>query len=291
MARYKRVDMSPRLLPVDLEAQLVAGTFAHALHHLIDELDLSAFDARYRNDDDGAPAHDPAMLLRAVLLGYSQGVVSSRSLERACRDNILFVAITGDAWPHFTTIAAFVSRSRDAIATVFAQVLAILGKEGLIGREMFAIDGVKLPSNASKHRSGTRAEFLARAEKLERAVKAMLDRHRANDDDRSPEDPNGKALARLQRMRREAAQIRTWLASHPADRKGPTGGLRKSNLTDNESAKLATDKGVIQGSAGSPWSMLRIRSSSRRKLMGPDPSRNCWFRCWRPVSITSKAAH
>lgn len=94
-------------------------------------------------------------------------MVSSRSLERACRDNILFVAITGDARPHFTTIAAFVSRSRDAIATVFAQVLAILGKKRLIGREMFAIDGVKLPSNASKHRSGTRAEFLPRAEKLE----------------------------------------------------------------------------------------------------------------------------
>jgi len=45
MARYKRVDMSPRLLPVDLEARLEPGTFAHALHHLIDELDLSAFDA------------------------------------------------------------------------------------------------------------------------------------------------------------------------------------------------------------------------------------------------------
>lgn len=250
MARYKRVDMSPRLLPVDLEAQLVPGTFAHALHHLVDELDLSAFDARYRNDDNGAPAHDPAMLLRAVLLGYSQGLVSSRSIERACRDNLLFVAITGDSKPHFTTIAGFVSSSRDAIAAVFAQVLAILGKEGLIGRDMFAIDGVKLPSNASKHRSGTRADFVARAQKLERAVKVMLDRHRANDDDPTPEDPNGKAAARVERMKREAAQIRTWLARHPADRKGPTGGLRKSNLTDNESAKLATDKGVLQGYSG-----------------------------------------
>jgi hypothetical protein len=75
-------------------------------------------------------AHDPAMLLRAVLLGYSQGLVSSRTIERACRDNVLFIAITGDAKPHFTTIAAFASRSRDAIAAVFAQVLAILGKEG-----------------------------------------------------------------------------------------------------------------------------------------------------------------
>jgi transposase len=250
MARYKHVDMSPRLLPVDLEAQLVPGTFAHALHHLIDEIDLAVFDAHYRNDETGATAHDPAMMLRAVLLGYSQGLVSSRAIERACRENVLFIAITGDAKPHFTTIAAFVSRSRDAIAAVFAQVLAILGKEGLIGREMFAIDGVKLPSNASKHRSGTRADFLARAEKLERAAKVMLDRHRANDNNSSPEDPNGKSAVRIERMKREAAQIRRWLADYPADRKGPSGGLRKSNLTDNESAKLATDKGVIQGYSG-----------------------------------------
>jgi hypothetical protein len=51
MARYKHIDMSPRLLPVDLQAQLVPGSFAHALHHLVDQLDLSAFDTHYRNDD------------------------------------------------------------------------------------------------------------------------------------------------------------------------------------------------------------------------------------------------
>jgi transposase len=250
MARYKYVDMSPRLLPVVLEAQLVPGSFAHALHLLVDELDLSAFDAHYRNDETGATAHDPAMLLRAVLLGYSQGLVSSRAIERACRENVLFIAITGDAKPHFTTIASFISRSRDAIAAVFAQVLAILDKEGLIGREMFAIDGVKLPSNASKHRSGTRAEFLSRAEKMEQAAKAMLDRHRANDDNPSPEDPGGKAAIRIERMQREAAKIRAWLADHPTDRKGPSGQVRKSNLTDNESAKMATGKGVLQGYSG-----------------------------------------
>ncbi len=70
MARYRDIDMGPRLLPVDLEAQLVAGTFTHAVHHLVDQLDLSAFDAHYRNDDSGAPAHAPAMLLKAVLLAY-----------------------------------------------------------------------------------------------------------------------------------------------------------------------------------------------------------------------------
>jgi transposase len=93
MARYRDIDLSLRLLPVDLDARLVSGSFAHALHHLVDSLDLTAFDAPYRNDLSGAQAHAPARLLKAVLLGYSQGLVSSRAIERACRDNVLFTAI------------------------------------------------------------------------------------------------------------------------------------------------------------------------------------------------------
>ena len=186
MARYRDIDMSARLLPVSLEAQIVPGSFAHAVYHLVGELDLSGFDAHYRNDDNGAPAHSPAMLLRAVLLAYSQGMVSSRAIERACRDNVVFIALTGDA---------------------------------------------KLPSNASKHRSGTREEFLARAGKLERAATTMLERHRCND--ASPESPSEsqRITTGIERLTREARKSRGWLSEHPDDRRGPKGGVRKSNLT------------------------------------------------------------
>jgi transposase len=250
MARYRHVDLSPRLLPVDLESQLVPGTFAHAVHHLVDDLELSAFDAHYRNDDNGAPAHSPTMLLKVVLLAYSQGLVSSRRIEQACRDNVLFISISGDAKPHFTTIADFISRSRDAITSVFGQVLSVLDGEGLIGRTMFAIDGVKLPSNASKHRSGTRAQFLAQAQKMETVARAMLDRHQLNDAGASESNTEVQALERVERMKHDAAQIRQWLNDNPNDRKGTRGTIRKSNRTDNESAKMATDKGVIQGYCG-----------------------------------------
>ena len=73
MARYKVVDTSPRFLAVDLERQLVAGTFEHALHWLIDhEIDLSGFDARYRNDLTGASAYPPGLLLKVVLFAHSR---------------------------------------------------------------------------------------------------------------------------------------------------------------------------------------------------------------------------
>ena len=48
-------------------------TFERTLNYLIDnELDLSVFDARYRNDDTGAPAYDPAILLKIILYAYSR---------------------------------------------------------------------------------------------------------------------------------------------------------------------------------------------------------------------------
>ena len=72
---------------------------------------------------------------------------------------MLFIAISGDSQPHFTTLAAFVSGMGDSVAKLFAQILLICDRQGLIGREMFAIDGVKLPSNASKDKSGTRADY------------------------------------------------------------------------------------------------------------------------------------
>ena len=114
------------------------------------------------------------MLLKVILFAYSRGMVGSRPIEAACRENVLFIALSGDSAPHFTTIAGFIRALGSEIADVFTQVLFLCDAQGLIGREMFAIDGVKLPSNASKARSGTRAEFERQAAKLEGEVRKML---------------------------------------------------------------------------------------------------------------------
>jgi transposase len=214
------------------------------------ELDLAPFHARYNNDQVGASAYDPAVLLKIVLLAYSRGIVSSRKIEAACRENVLFIAVSGDSQPNFTTLAAFVSEMGELTAKLFAQVLTLCDRQGLIGREMFAIDGVKLPSNASKAKSGTRADFKRQAEKMEKAAAKMLAKHRDADAAPSTESDQQREARSLERLQRDAKQMRDWLAKHPEDRKGPSGKVRLSNLTDNESAKMATGKGVIQGFTG-----------------------------------------
>lgn len=251
MPRFKPVHKGLKLLPVDFDRQIQPGSFEFALCHLVDhELDLAAFHARYKNDTEGAPAYDPAVLLKIILLAYSRGIVSSRKIEAACRENVLFIAVSGDSQPNFTTLAAFVSELGELTAKLFAQVLTICDRQGLIGREMFAIDGVKLPSNASKAKSGSRADFQRQAEKMEKAAKTMLDKHRDADTAPGSEQDTQREARALERLQREAQQLRDWLKDHPKDRKGSKGSVRLSNRTDNESAKMATGKGVIQGYTG-----------------------------------------
>ena len=112
MARYKPVDTQPKFVAIDLAAQLLPGTFEHALHHLLEHaIDLTPFDARYRNDTTGAPVYAPGMLLWVVLFAFSRGLVSSRAIARACEDHVTFIALSGDSRPHFTTCLLYTSPS------------------------------------------------------------------------------------------------------------------------------------------------------------------------------------
>ncbi|MGH8458211.1 MAG: IS1182 family transposase [Nevskiales bacterium] len=252
MARYKPRDRHLlKLLPVSFDAQILPGSFEYALSWLIDyEIDLSVFEARFANDDGGAPAYDPGVLLKIVLYAYSRGLVSSRSIERACRDNVVFMALSGDTQPHFTTIANFVATLSGEITQIFRDVLLVCDEQGLIGKQMFAVDGCKLPSNASKEWSGTRADFQRKAGKMERAVEYLVAQHRAQDVGQRGDEIIEREQRQIETLKQASGKLRAWLDAHAQDRKGISGKPVQSNLTDPDSAKMKSAHGVIQGYTG-----------------------------------------
>ena len=247
MARYKAYDYGQlTMLAVDFERQIVPGTFEYARHSLIEErLDLAAFDARYKNDETGAPAYDPAILLKIIMYAYSKGVTSSRRIEQLCCENVVFMALAAHGVPHFTTIADFIATREGEIAKLFRDVLLVCEEAGLIGREMFAVDGVKLPSNASKEWSGTKEEV----EKIERALKVLTERHQHADQRIEPNEQDHARERQIATLNKASKKIQSWLAEHE-DKIGAGGRVKKSNVTDNESAKMKTSKGVIQAYDG-----------------------------------------
>jgi transposase len=251
MARYKHYDYGQtKLLPINYERQILPGTFEYTLSYLIDnKIDLSVFEDRYKNDETGAPAYDPALLLKIVLFAYSKGITSSRQIASLCREHVVFMALSADTTPHFTTIADFVSTLGEQITRIFRDVLLVCDEAGLIGKEMFAVDGVKLPSNASREWSGTKADLRKKADKMQRAVTYLLKQHRESDLSATDAKMSAAREKQIATLNHAIAKVDRFLAKHK-DKLGKSGKPKQSNVTDNESAKMPTSKGVVQGYNG-----------------------------------------
>jgi transposase len=143
MAKFKRYDYSQKvLIPVCLEEQLEAGSLEFAIHTLIEtRLDMSVFEGNYKNDETGRSAYDPKILLKVVLLGYARGLISSLQIERACCENDIFMALSGNQRPDHSTISTFVSSMKDPILPLFCDILLVCEQENLLGGTFFAWTG------------------------------------------------------------------------------------------------------------------------------------------------------
>lgn len=252
MARYKEYSYEQTtMIPISFADQIIPGTFEYALDYIIDnELDLSIFETNYNNDATGAPAYDPSILLKIILFAYSKGIHSSRAIESACRENVIFMALSAYTQPHFTTIAHFISSMKDQIVPLFRDVLALCYSQGLIGKEMFAIDGCKISSNCSKEWSGTKSDLNKKRKKLEKSIRFLVSKHKDNDERGKATDQVKKEKQAIANLREKVSKIKKWLSEND-DKTGMRNRILQSNLTDNESAKIPSSHGIVQGYTGS----------------------------------------
>ena len=157
------------------------------------------------------------------------------------------MALAAGKTPHFTTIADFVSSNTEEMNVLFHKVLMICCKSGLVGKKHFAIDGCRLPSDASKQWSGTHRDLKKKSEKLRRSAQKIIERHLENDGG-NDNNNDKKEKQTIETLLKNADKIDDFLSTHEKRISSGRGkGEVQSNITDNESCKSTTSKGTIQG--------------------------------------------
>jgi transposase len=175
MAKYKSTDAAGIFITVDLQEQILPETFEWAVNYCINKADLSSFDALYKNDEAGAAAYPPKTLLKVILFCYAHGILSSRKIEVQCRVNMVCKALAEDLEMKHSVISDFVSSSSEQIKALFIEVLMQCYELGLIGGELFAIDGCKLSGNAAKEWSNTIEGFQKKKASWEKLLEKIFD--------------------------------------------------------------------------------------------------------------------
>ena len=246
MAKFKPLHENQLvMLPISLQDQLVPGTLEHTISELVEKhLDLSVFDARYKNDETGAAAIHPKILLKVILLAYARGMISSRQIERACQENILFIALSYGYPPDHSTIASFLSSMQSEIETLFSNILLVCEELGLLDGTHFSLDGVKLSANVSKEWSGTLDELKHKRDKLQEKLQRVIAEHAQAD--KQPEVVVERQQKRERRFQLQVERLNQFLEQQKP-KLGRDGKEIQSNVIDNESVKMPSSHGVLQG--------------------------------------------
>jgi transposase len=138
------------LMPPDVREWLPEEHLAWFVIDAVGEMNLETFYAAYRCDGRSRPAYDPAMMVALLLYAYARGIRSSRLIEQCCEEDVAFRVVAAQQRPDHATIARFVERHQDAIAGLFGEVLSLCAKQGLAKVGVIAVDGTKIPANASR---------------------------------------------------------------------------------------------------------------------------------------------
>lgn len=148
---------------------------------VVAELDTSVLHAKSKRGGTGREGYDPDMLLGVLFYASTQGIRSSRQIERACSEDVAFRVLCAQDVPDYTVLAKFRQAHQDAMAGLFAQVLALCVGRGLGRFGVIAVDGTKIKANASKEKMRTlkklrelAAEELAAAADVDEAEDAAL---------------------------------------------------------------------------------------------------------------------
>jgi transposase len=272
------------LMPPSMNEWLSEGHLAYFISDTIDAIDISEIEDVYERNLRGYPPYHPRMMVKVLFYAYSTGVFSSRKMAKRLEEDVAFRVLAANNQPDFRTLSDFRKEHLCALGKLFAEVLMLCKRAGMVRLGHVALDGTKQRANASKHKAMSYGRMKEESERLDSEISELLATATRVDDEEDAEfgrDARGDELpqelafreGRLARIKQAMAELEaeakaqespevTGSATDPVPetpkpkkggrpRKKPAGvpdDKAQKNFTDPDSRIMkAADKSFIQG--------------------------------------------
>lgn len=198
------------LFPPSLADFLGPDDEVHTFREVTEQLDISGLDSGFNGM--GQHPYHPRLLLRLLMWGMANRVVSTRRIEVMSHRDVSFIYLAGGQKPDFRTLARFRRRNAKEIKRLFKETVLLCARLGMVNLGHVALDGTKLKANTSKHKAMSYGRMKEEEERLEKEIEELMRQAEVvdNDEDRAfGKDKNGYNLPEeLQRREDRLAKIR-----------------------------------------------------------------------------------
>jgi transposase len=206
--KFRTVNREQTMMAMICVEELIGADHkVRAIWHLVGSLDLSRFAEPLRTTRGyaGRPAWDPHLLVSVWVYAYSEGISSAREIERVMQWERGFQWLCGLESINHHTLSDFRVEHKAALDKLFAELLAMLERAGVLSLEQVMHDGTKIRAQAGAD-TFRREKTLQERMKVAREVVAKMGDARAEAPGRGRKQAAQERAAREMLERLEAAQ-------------------------------------------------------------------------------------
>jgi transposase len=192
------------LFPPSLADFLGPDDEVHIFKEVTEHLDVSCLNSDFSGM--GQHPYHPRMLLRLLMWGMANRVVSTRRIEVLSRRDVSFIYLAGGQKPDYRSLARFRRRNAKGIEKLFKETVLLCARLGMVNLGHIALDGTKLKASTSKHKAMSYGRMKAEEERLEREIEELMRQAEAVDreeDTSFGKDSNGYNLPEELQRREE----------------------------------------------------------------------------------------
>ena len=194
------------LMPYALQEWLPQGHLAYFISDTVDNLDLSAFHARYAGGGSRNQPFHPAMMVKVLVYAYATGVFSSRKIAKKLHEDVAFRVLAADNFPAHRTIRDFRALHLKEFTDLFVQVVRLAREMGLVKLGTIAVDGTKIKANASRHKAMSYGRMQTAEAELKAQIAALL-KKASSTDEAEKNEPDLDIPAEIERRQARLAAI------------------------------------------------------------------------------------
>jgi len=122
----------------------------------------------------GQPPIPPRIVASAILYGLSQGIRSSRVLERMCKNSLDYIWLVHGHGIDHTTFCKFRTRFARELKELFRQIGRIALNMGFACLDTVGLDGSRVRANSSRHQTASAETLQKRLEELDRRIEQIM---------------------------------------------------------------------------------------------------------------------
>lgn len=178
------------LIPPSIDELIPENHICHLIIALVDKLDFSSIDEKYRCTR-GRPAYPRKMLLRLLLMAYTDCVFSSRKIAKLAEENVIYMYINGGEKPDFRTICNFKIECKYLFAMAFLETVYFARTLGMVKLGKLPIDGTIIKANASNQHTISKEDLKLVQELIDKGILVDVEEDDLYGDERGDQLPPG----------------------------------------------------------------------------------------------------